>query len=302
MGGMANLKRSIRRVFPVWPGCLASVLGATLLFASPAAAQGPRNPFAEALEGPGEESFAEGEEEHLETDRDSFTPATTVVGRGRTILEGSYSFVDNANAPDHHSYPEFLARVGVNDWFELRLGGNYETGGPGAISGAEVGGDEEEGPESTSESNVLYGFKVAVTTQIDWLPRSAFIAHATTPTSGPNSATQFVTGYVFGWTLPNKWELDSSLRYVDAEEEGDHFNQWAPSVVLKVPVCEQWNVHAEYFGIFTENREDEANPQYVSPGIHYLVTPDCEVGVRVGWGLNEDAANFFSNVGVGARF
>ena len=45
-------------------------------------------------------------------------------------------------------------------------------------------------------------------------------------------------------------------------------------------------------------RSDELNQSYVSPGIHYLVTPDLEVGVRVGWGLGGDAANFFSNVGV----
>jgi hypothetical protein len=34
----------------------------------------------------------------------------------------------------------------------------------------------------------------------------------------------------------------------------------------------------------------------------YLVTPNLEVGVRVGWGLNEQSARFFSNVGFGVRF
>src|SRR5262249_42491159 len=34
-------------------------------------------------------------EEHLETDRDSFTPATTTVNKNRWILESSYSFIDN---------------------------------------------------------------------------------------------------------------------------------------------------------------------------------------------------------------
>jgi hypothetical protein len=40
----------------------------------------------------------------------------------------------------------------------------------------------------------------------------------------------------------------------------------------------------------------------VSPGIHYLVTPDLEAGIRVGWGVSDDAANFFSNVGIGLRY
>ena len=54
--------------------------------------------------------------------------------------------------------------------------------------------------------------------------------------------------------------------------------------------------------IFSANKADEFNHQYFSPGIHYLVTPDLEVGVRVGWGLNDQSARFFSNVGFGLRF
>lgn len=107
---------------------------------------------------------------------------------------------------------------------------------------------------------------------------------------------------MFGWTFFDDWVLDSSLRYIATTEEGDHFNQWTPSVVLKVPVCERWNIHGEYFGIFTDGRDDESSGQYLSPGIHYLVCPDCEVGVRCGWGLNDDAAASFTNVGIGLRF
>ena len=36
--------------------------------------------------------------------------------------------------------------------------------------------------------------------------------------------------------------------------------------------------------------------------LHYLVTRDFEVGVRVGCGLSKDSANFFSNVGDGVQF
>jgi hypothetical protein len=36
--------------------------------------------------------------------------------------------------------------------------------------------------------------------------------------------------------------------------------------------------------------------------MHYLVTPNLELGLRVGWGLNDQTARFFSNVGIGLRF
>jgi hypothetical protein len=111
-----------------------------------------------------------------------------------------------------------------------------------------------------------------------------------------------VAAYVWGWELAEGWVWDSAIRYGDGSEEDDHFDRWAPSTVLKVEVIENWNAHIEYFGIFTDGRSEELSQSYVSPGIHYLITPNFEVGVRVGWGLGGDAANFFSNVGGGMRF
>lgn len=243
----------------------------------------------------------DGEEEHLETDRDSFTPATTTVDTGRIIFESAYSFIENRRTANDHSFPEIVTRIGVTERLELRLGWNYEVGGGGSVSSGDAGGEEEE-PGSRQESQMLYGFKLGLTKQQGLIPQSACIIQATTPTSGPESFSDLQLAYIFGWKLFDDWQLDSSLRYVSTKEEGDHFNQWAPSVVLKVPVAQRWNVHGEYFGIMTDGRTIGRNQQYFSPGIHYLLTPDCEVGIRVGWGLNQDTPNFFTNVGFGLRF
>jgi hypothetical protein len=281
-----------------------TVIVFALLIGTSAQAQEARNRFAAALEDSTGEGFrAEGElsEEPIETDRDSFTPATTVVGRGLTIVESSYTFVDNRVGANRHSFPELLVRIGLTDWFELRLGGNYETGGSGSVSGAELGSDAET-PGRSNDSNVLYGFNVQVSQQHDWLPRSVVIVQATTPTSGPETATQLVAGYAVGWTLPNGWGIDSAIRYVDANEEGDHFNEWAPSVVLKVPVGEAWNVHAEYFGVLSVGKAVPSNEHFASFGFHYLITKNIEIGDRFGFGLTEESPRFFNNVGIGWRF
>jgi Putative MetA-pathway of phenol degradation len=246
---------------------------------------------------------AEGaEEEPLETDRDSFTPSTTVVGIGNTIFESSYSYIENREANESHSFPEILTRYGLTENLELRFGWNYEIGGGGSVSGSGAAGVDEALAGSTQESRILYGLKASLTEQEGWMPQSAVIIQAATPTSGPETATQFSSGYVFGWELPNEWRLDSAMRYAASAEEGDHFNEWAPSVVLKMPVSERITIHGEYFGIFTQNSTDDRAGQYVSPGIHYLITSSCEIGVRVGWGLSEDSAQFFSNIGLGLRF
>jgi hypothetical protein len=243
------------------------------------------------------------EREHIETDRDSFTPATTLSGPGRLILESGYTFVDNRDAAETHSFPELIGRYGLADWLELRVGANYEIGGePSPVSGSGSEAGDLEAGEIESESKVLYGFKAQLTEQCGWRPRSAAVLHGNTPTHGPETETHLVATYVWGWMVIEGVDWDSAIRYGDGSAEGDRFNRWAPSTVLKVEVAERWNAHVEYFGIFTDGRDEELSQSYVSPGIHYLVTPDFEAGVRVGWGLGGDAANFFSNVGVGVRF
>lgn len=296
----------------------ALAIAAFLMAASPLSAQSPPAPslprqsledffddpeppwFGRAGERAGRET-GDAAEEPLETDRDSFTFATNTVGRGRLLLEAAHSYLDNRQDIDSHSYPEFIARYGLTERLELRLGWNHEVGGGGDVTGSDATGDED-APGSVSESKILYGLKYALTEQENWVPESAAILQGSTPTEGPENASQLIVGYAFGWKFFEEWKLDAAVRYGNAREGDDRFNQWAPSVVLKVPVGERWNVHGEYFGILTEGKAAESDAQYFSPGVHYLLTPRCEIGFRVGWGLNQDAANFFSNVGIGLMF
>ena len=237
--------------------------------------------------------------EELETDRDSFTFAPTTAGAATSILESSYSFIDNRLGPETHSVPEVLVRRGIGEKVEARLGFNYEAGGSGTVSGSEFGGEDIETEE---ESRVVYGTKVETTDQDGWLPRSAAVLQGYPPVYGPSNKTTFVVGESFGWRFASGWEWTSAMRYGTGFEEKDSFNQWAPSSVVKIPVGERWSLHAEYFGIFTSEKEIPLNIQYASFGGHVLATEDLEIGLRVGWGLNETTPAFFANLGVGLRY
>lgn len=241
--------------------------------------------------------------DHIETDRDSLTPSAKTVGFGRTVIESSYSFIDNRDTLETHSFPELLVRIGWADWIEFRLGGNYEVGGEGGdVSGGSASSHFEAPVGTHSESQVLYGLKLQLCEQTDWIPTSSLIVQGHTPTFGPDPATAITIGYVIGWELPEDWTLDSAIRFGADKEYNDRFEQWTPSIVLRKTLAERWNVHAEYFGHFSQDRRDNFQRHYFSPGVHYLITPDVEIGVRLGCGLNDDASKFFSNVGLGWRF
>lgn len=277
--------------------------------AGPAAAQPAGSPV-ETLERAGSavpDARPGPEPGEIETDRDSFTPATTTAGRRRLVVESAYSFLDNRGFKETHSLPELLLRYGLTDRVELRLGWNYEVGGEAAdVSGAEGGEGRLAGPgRLVREYTLSYGLKVGLTDPAGWVPRTAVIVQGFTPTGGSGgvpTATQLVATGVAGWELPNRWRFDAAVRYGTASEGGDRYNQWAPSAVLRVPVGERWAVHGEYFGIATSGKAEGVTQHYFSPGVHHLVTPDLEVGARVGWGLNDQSTRFFANVGVGYRF
>jgi hypothetical protein len=149
---------------------------------------------------------------------------------------------------------------------------------------------------------MLYGTKVETTDQEGWLPRSAFNIQGYTPVSGPSNKSTVVVGEAFGWRFANGWEWTTAMRYGTGFEELDAFNQWAPSSVVKIPVGERWNIHAEYFAMMSSRKDVPLNIQYASFGGHVLVTENMELGLRVGWGLNKSSPSFFSNVGVGWRY
>src|SRR5262249_51821382 len=126
----------------------------------------PAVPF-EILTGePAPESSRESERDEIETDRDSFTPSSTLAGRGRLIVESAYSFVDNRRVKETHSVPELILRYGLTERIELRLGWNYEVGGAGnETSGAAV---SDENPltrkgQLDREYTLSYGAKVRLT-------------------------------------------------------------------------------------------------------------------------------------------
>lgn len=240
--------------------------------------------------------------QELDTDRDAFTPATRPVAVGRVVVEVSYALIDNRGMPATNSFPELLVRLGAREWFEWRFGVNYESGSGGSVVTAVETGEGVEGDELASESNILYGFKALVSEQSGWVPRSSTIVEAFTPLSGDVWGTEPAITHVFGWELVSAWRFDAAIRYVLADSAEGLFNKWMPSAVLRMPVTERWEVHAEWFGSWSAGLDDEKVRPFVGPGTHFMITSNLEIGCRMGWGLTEDAAAYFVDSGLGWRF
>ncbi len=252
---------------------------------------------------PEPESEAEEREEFLETDRNSFTFAPFTPGAGRTMLEAAYSNLNFGHEGVKHSFPELVLRHGIGDRLELRVGYNYETGGPSEVAEGDIAGNFG----INAEQQVFYGFKYAVSRQrpeFRLLPHSAMLVQAHTPINSAEGLTQARLGYVWGWVLRNGWTLDQAIRFGTDREGHDGYTLWAPSAVLRIPlgVEKRWFTHVEYFGVMSQAKEHDFSKQFVDTGLHYFITPNFEVGAVIGFGINEQSSGTILNAGFGVRF
>jgi hypothetical protein len=246
---------------------------------------------------------ATGEEfRELDADRDAFTPTTHTVERGQALFETAYTYIENRTGPATHSLPELLVRAGITDRFELRFGANYEAGSGGSVVTSVETGEGPADDTFSTEATLLYGCKVLVTEQAGWLPRSIAIAEAFTPTAGDVWGTEPTATYAFGWELDERRRFDAAIRYVYADSEEGTFDKWMPSVVLRWPLTDRFEVHGEWFGTWTHGLEDETVRPFAGPAGHFVIVPGLELGVRCGWGLTRDAANFYSDAGFAWRY
>jgi hypothetical protein len=198
--------------------------------------------------------------------------------------------------------PSTVLRIPVTERFEWRLGFNYEQNSGGSVVAAVEVGEPPDGESGGEEANLLYGCKLRVTDQEGWIPRSSAIVEAFTPVAGDIWGTEPSATYAFGWELPTEWRFDTAIRYARAESVEGWFDRWMPSAVLRIPVTDRWEVHAEWFGSWSQGLADDSVQPFAGPGTHFMLTPTFEIGCRMGWGLTRDAAGYFVDSGVGWRF
>jgi hypothetical protein len=246
----------------------------------------------------------------LEADRDAFTPSAFSVAPGRVLTEISHAYIDNLVGPPTNNYPELLVRIGATERFEWRFGANYGVGSQGTVvTSVEVGEGRLDGG-TLYESNVLYGFKLALAEQVDRVLDACFIMEGTTPTSGDLFGTVPVATVVVGrefatrfpWRGAEPWRLDAAVRYAYSQSTAEWFSRWTPSVVLRLPVTDRMELHAEWFGSYTAGLPEPTSQPFFSPGFHYQVGRNVEIGWRGGWALNATTAPFFSDAGLAYRW
>jgi len=224
----------------------------------------------------------------LVTDRPDFTESTSAVAPGRVQLESGLTFT-SAGA-DTLEGPEALLRIGLVDRLELRLEAPSYTWA-------------DAGDDGLGDSSL--GFKLELAEQSGARPALAIIGEVGLPTGDSDLTTDHLQpGAILAasWDLPSEIAIGLNAGATSADDgAGDNFSEYSASAALGFPITGDLSGFVEYYGLYRSGGGG-GSEHVVDGGLTYLITPDVQLDVRVGAGLNDRAPDWLVGAGLSVRF
>jgi hypothetical protein len=244
------------------------------------------------------------------TDRPGFSDAAALVPRGRFQIESGYTFTydrEHDRRVEDHNMPELAFRTGLTDWLEFRalwIGYSFSETLDQIKTTAGRRVNHEDHEEGCRDTNL--GFKLPIACQKDgcWWPTVSVIPSLYVPTGKESkSADNVVPELKFPWNYAITKEFTvygSILGRVPDSTEGQFF-QTAVTLAGTYQVHECVSLYLEYFGNYPQIRDSDCS-HLLSGGPVFKISDCVSLDTRVSVGLNEQAADFQTSIGLGIRF
>jgi hypothetical protein len=250
----------------------------------------------------------------INTDRPTFTPANTVVPRGRLQFESGWTFSAQRSSQMHstvYDLPELAARYGLTDRLEFRMFWSGETFTDERVRRRRPLRSID-GPGDTE-----VGFKWQLfpgDEKKKWIPTTALITSIIAPTGGSSPYSgETVEPYVnliYGWNLTEKLTLSGSSGYLGIREQGapnllarsDNYQRWHQSLVAFFTPAERTTFFYEWYTLMYTNAPDNRPVSFMDGGLLYRLTPNMQLDFRVGFGLSGRPDDVFAGTGFSVRF
>lgn len=255
--------------------------------------------FAERLKSP----FQPSDEEPLATDRPDFTEASSVVGRGRVLLEGGYTYAQDSDSSTRaiaHAFPQNLLRIGVTEDVELRI-----VWDAGYLWTREVDRTTGAVHRQDGTTDLLLGTKLQLSRQQGWIPEAALISTLSVLSGSREfgaTASEPRFNLLYGWDVTERVNVAGSTGLGFIAEPGDRFTTAHQSITVNFALTEKLGQYTEWFAFFNHGAEVGAPEHYLDGGFTYKFTPNLQIDWRIGIGLNDHADDLFTGAGYGIRW
>ena len=233
--------------------------------------------------------------EPLVSDRPDFTESTVTMGRGEVQVEGGHTFT-RVTSSKENTTGELLVRIGLGSRAELRLEpGSYTklTSPLGDASGREDGG---------------LGVKVRLHTppndERSIVPAVALVLDSSLPTGSERfrqNRLQPEAKLASAWSLTDRIDLSTNVNVARPRDENGRYTELAASASFGFELTPRVSAYAEMYG-FAPQVRGVGRTGYANSGFTLSVTPNVQLDLRGGIGLNGDAPDYFVGAGLVRRW
>lgn len=245
--------------------------------------------------------------EPIITDRPDFTESPAVVPWGHFQLESGYTYSyddeDGVRGSDQ-TFPEILLRVGLVKDFELRVGWvGMSLGESWFTEQNDVGRTVDRNEHEDGATDMTVGSKLHLTDANGWVPEFSVITELGLPTGTDTKMSGDVDPqikWLWSYDLSEKFSLSGNLNFSAPTIEDDRYFQTAASLSLGLSLTDRIGTYFEYFGFYPAAPGMDC-AHSLDGGFTYLITENLQIDVRTGFGLNDEADDFFTGIGVSFR-
>lgn len=244
---------------------------------------------------------AQGQDEMI-TDRPDQSESTAIVGRGVFQLETGITIERDESAlvvQENREWAGSLLRWGLSERFELRFG---FTGYTEAVTEVADGKTTASGL-----GDAELGFKLRLRDGQGRSPAIAFLAATTLPVGEEGLSSErydptvrFAFDHELGDALGLGWNVGYRRESAPGPAGVEHQDYVLYSASLGISAGERWGTYFELFGDVAAGGSGEDSHSF-DTGITYLLTPDLQLDLEAGLGLNGAAPDTFFGFGVSWR-
>lgn len=232
-------------------------------------------------------ALAQENQQPIEADRPDQTETPAIVPKGMFQMENGFSFEKADRNSKTIAAPAILWKYGVNDHFELRLITEFEF-------------RDSIDVKQSGLNPVHVGFKVALSDEKGIIPKTSFIGHLQIPdlASAEYKAKYYATAFRFTMqhTLSEKMSLSYNL---GTEWDGETpAGTFIYTLTTGFSLTESLGAYAELYGYAPET---ESASHSFDGGLTYLLSNDFMIDASAGFGITDNAPDYFAALGFSFR-
>jgi len=224
----------------------------------------------------------------IQLDRPDQTECPNIVPEKYIQVESGFTYEKINKEEKHFDYPASLIKYGLNDRFEYRLIVRYQT-------------DKMEDNSISGFEPITLGFKANYSEEHGLVPMASFIGHITTSKVGSKG---FQTTYIkpaFRFTMQHTLSKKSYLGYnFGAEWDGETpVPTYVYTLTTGTSFTEKLGGYIEFYGFAPVG--SKANHRF-DCGLTQLLNNDLLIDLSGGFGLTENAPDYYVSLGISFRF